>query len=149
MSNALSTYKIPDIYSVPKKVEIIALETQGDAMAIYRSKAVGEPPLMYGIGAYFSILDAMEAANKTKDFEIVSISVDKPKNYKRWQEAIIHDKSTWTQVLDSTKTYPLKYGITGYPTLMLIDPDGNGIIRIIGYHEEGALRRILEKYVRM
>ena len=85
--------------------------------------------------------------NKTKDFEIISISVDKPKNYKRWQEAIVHDGSPWTQVLDSTKTYPLKYGITGYPTLILIDPEGNGVKKLIGYREEGALRRILEKYV--
>lgn len=63
-SNALSTYKIPDIFSVPKKVEIIPLETSGNQMAIYRSKAVGEPPLMYGIGTYFAIQNAIESFNK-------------------------------------------------------------------------------------
>jgi xanthine dehydrogenase large subunit len=26
-----------------------------------RSKAIGEPPLMYGIGAYFALLDAIRA----------------------------------------------------------------------------------------
>jgi len=64
LSNALSTYKIPDIFSVPKKVEIIPLETSGNQMAIYRSKAVGEPPLMYGIGTYFAIQNAIGSFNK-------------------------------------------------------------------------------------
>lgn len=64
MSNALSTYKIPDIYSVPKELEIDFLNTNNsDNMAIFKSKAVGEPPLMYGIGAYFAIRDAVRAFN--------------------------------------------------------------------------------------
>jgi xanthine dehydrogenase large subunit len=63
LSNALSTYKIPDIFSVPKYVEVIPLETDGDDMAILKSKAVGEPPLMYGIGAYFALQNAIKAFN--------------------------------------------------------------------------------------
>lgn len=63
LSNALSTYKIPDIYSVPKEVVIKALETDGHPLAIKNSKAVGEPPLMYGIGAYFAIQNAIRAFN--------------------------------------------------------------------------------------
>lgn len=59
-SNALSTYKIPDIYSVPKEIDIIPLETARENLAIFNSKAVGEPPLMYGIGAYFAIRDAVK-----------------------------------------------------------------------------------------
>ena len=60
-SNALSTYKIPDIYSIPKEIDIIPLETARKNLAIFNSKAVGEPPLMYGIGAYFAIRDAVNA----------------------------------------------------------------------------------------
>ncbi|MBT6413139.1 MAG: molybdopterin-dependent oxidoreductase, partial [Candidatus Marinimicrobia bacterium] len=63
LSNSLSTYKIPDIYSVPKDVIIEPLETEGNDMAILKSKAVGEPPLMYGIGAYFAIENAVRAFN--------------------------------------------------------------------------------------
>jgi len=63
LSNSLSTYKIPDIYSVPKDVVIEPLETEGNEMAILKSKAVGEPPLMYGIGAYFAIENAVRAFN--------------------------------------------------------------------------------------
>ena len=62
-SNALSTYKIPDIYSVPKTIEFVPLETTRENLAIFNSKAVGEPPLMYGIGAYFAIRSAVRAFN--------------------------------------------------------------------------------------
>ncbi|MBL7940036.1 MAG: molybdopterin-dependent oxidoreductase [Flavobacteriales bacterium] len=61
LSNALSTYKVPDIHSVPKEIAIEALPTDGHPLAIRRSKAVGEPPLMYGIGVYFAIQNAIKA----------------------------------------------------------------------------------------
>lgn len=63
MSNALSTYKVPDIYSVPKEITIHPLATPGAELAVFRSKAVGEPPLMYGIGAYFAVRDAVLSFN--------------------------------------------------------------------------------------
>lgn len=61
LSNALSTYKVPDIYAVPKQIEIHALDVPPHELAILGSKAVGEPPLMYGIGAYFSLRNAIRA----------------------------------------------------------------------------------------
>jgi xanthine dehydrogenase large subunit len=67
-SNALSTYKVPDIYSVPKEIVIDFLQTPNDNLAIFRSKAVGEPPLMYGIGAYFALRNAVRAFNKNGHF---------------------------------------------------------------------------------
>ncbi|MFK5889249.1 MAG: molybdopterin-dependent oxidoreductase [Flavobacteriaceae bacterium] len=63
LSNALSTYKVPDVYAMPKIVEVKALESKGHDMAILKSKAVGEPPLMYGIGTYFAIQNAIKAFN--------------------------------------------------------------------------------------
>ena len=63
ISNALSTYKVPDIYSVPKEIIIRHLETIGPELAIKKSKAVGEPPLMYGLGAYFAIRKAVKSFN--------------------------------------------------------------------------------------
>jgi len=62
-SNSLSTYKVPDIYSAPKEILIHFLETQKDNLAIFNSKAVGEPPLMYGIGGYFALRNAIMAFN--------------------------------------------------------------------------------------
>lgn len=69
LSNALSTYKIPDIFSVPKDVGVIPVETKGHELAILKSKAVGEPPLMYGIGAYFAIQNAIKAFNPNYDLK--------------------------------------------------------------------------------
>ncbi len=63
LSNSLSTYKVPDIYSAPKAIECHALETVGPELAILKSKAVGEPPFMYGIGAFFAIQNAIETFN--------------------------------------------------------------------------------------
>ncbi len=63
LSNTLSSYKVPDIFSVPKKIDILPLETKGNEMAILKSKAVGEPPLMYGIGIYFALENAIKAFN--------------------------------------------------------------------------------------
>jgi xanthine dehydrogenase large subunit len=59
----LASYKIPDIYFAPREVEIVPLESKPDALALLGSKAVGEPPLMYGIGSYFAILMAMREFN--------------------------------------------------------------------------------------
>ena len=53
LTDSLSTYKVPDIYSAPEVLDCHALETEGPEPAIFKSKAMGEPPFMYGIGAYF------------------------------------------------------------------------------------------------
>lgn len=71
-SNALSTYKVPDVFSAPKTVEIMPLKTLGNEMAILKSKAVGEPPLMYGIGAYFAIQDAVKQFNTKMELKFHS-----------------------------------------------------------------------------
>ena len=69
LSSTLSTYKIPDIYSVPKEIIINAAQSEGTDMAILKSKAVGEPPLMYGIGTYFAIAQAVRAFNPKAKLE--------------------------------------------------------------------------------
>jgi len=63
LSNTLSTYKIPDVFSIAQEINVQPLETDGNDMAIFKSKAVGEPPLMYGIGVYFALANAIKAYN--------------------------------------------------------------------------------------
>lgn len=72
LADSLSKYKVPDIYSVPKIVEIVPLKTQGSELAILKSKAVGEPPFMYGIGAYFALQNAVKAFNPNYKIEFNS-----------------------------------------------------------------------------
>ncbi len=62
-SKALSTYKVPDLYSAPKSIQIVPLDGRGSDKAILKSKAVGEPPFIYGIGSFFAIQDAISVFN--------------------------------------------------------------------------------------
>ncbi len=77
-TNALSTYKVPDIYSPPKEIAIHFLETKNNNLAIFNSKAVGEPPLMYGIGAYFALRNAIKAFNPS-----AKISFESPMTHEK------------------------------------------------------------------
>ena len=61
LTDALSTYKIPDIHAVPKEMKIHFLENASNPFGPKNSKAIGEPPLMYGIGVYFALMNAMRA----------------------------------------------------------------------------------------
>lgn len=63
LTDSLSTYKVPDIYSTPGVMTCKALETTGPEHAIFKSKAVGEPPFMYGIGAFFALQNAVREFN--------------------------------------------------------------------------------------
>jgi xanthine dehydrogenase large subunit len=67
LTDNTSTYKIPDIKSTPGIVNVHFLEDADNPKAVMSSKAIGEPPFMYGIGAYFAILDAMKAARPDKE----------------------------------------------------------------------------------
>jgi xanthine dehydrogenase large subunit len=59
-SDTLTTYKIPDILGAPS-LEIVLSERDNDK-AVMGSKAVGEPPFIYGLGAFFALLDALRTA---------------------------------------------------------------------------------------
>ena len=63
LTDALSTYKVPDIHAVPKEIKIHFLENVPNPFGPNKSKAIGEPPFMYGIGAYFALAYAMKAFN--------------------------------------------------------------------------------------
>ena len=62
LTDLLSTYKVPDIYFAPEIMDVRFLNEPNPA-GIFNSKAIGEPPLMYGIGAFFAILNAVKTFN--------------------------------------------------------------------------------------
>ena len=68
-TNSLASYKLPDIYTAPKVVQIEPLGVSGPPRAIFGSKAVGEPPLCYGISTYFAVQDAIRAFNPDATLE--------------------------------------------------------------------------------
>ncbi len=68
MSHALATYKVPDVYFMPDDLQVKFLEDSESELGPFGSKAVGEPPLMYGIGAFFALRHAMRAFRPDLDF---------------------------------------------------------------------------------
>jgi xanthine dehydrogenase large subunit len=60
LTDSLTTYKVPDIHFSPKEIQICFLENAENPMGLMNSKAIGEPPLMYGIGIYFALMNAMK-----------------------------------------------------------------------------------------
>jgi xanthine dehydrogenase large subunit len=62
LSDTLSTYKLPDIRFMPPRLEVEFLADAPNPKAVMRSKAIGEPPFLYGIAGYFAVLDALRAA---------------------------------------------------------------------------------------
>ena len=67
-SDSLATYKVPDSYFMPDDIQIKLLENVAPPAGPYGSKGVGEPPFMYGIGAFFAIRYAMKAFGKSSKF---------------------------------------------------------------------------------
>ncbi|MFA5833283.1 MAG: molybdopterin cofactor-binding domain-containing protein [Bacteroidota bacterium] len=72
ITDALSTYKVPDIHFAPKEMNISFLDNSENPFAPFNSKAIGEPPLMYGIGAYFALCNAVKAFNPNSMFPAIA-----------------------------------------------------------------------------
>ena len=63
-THAPSTYKIPVASDVPEDFHVALWESKGNREAtVYRSKAVGEPPLMLAISVFSAIVDAIAGLN--------------------------------------------------------------------------------------
>jgi xanthine dehydrogenase large subunit len=61
-THAPSTYKIPACSDRPSVFNVALWQGSNRAETVYRSKAVGEPPLMLGISAFLALSDAVAAA---------------------------------------------------------------------------------------
>ena len=72
MSSALATYKVPDAFFMPDDIQVEFLADADEEMGPFGSKAVGEPPLMYGIGVFFAIRHAMQAFRPDADLKFAS-----------------------------------------------------------------------------
>ncbi|MCX7560971.1 xanthine dehydrogenase molybdopterin binding subunit [Sulfitobacter sp. F26204] len=60
-THAPSTYKIPACSDRPDIFNVALWDQPNPAQTVYRSKAVGEPPLMLGISAFLALSDAISA----------------------------------------------------------------------------------------
>jgi len=61
LTNTPSTYKIPNIKDLSEEMHIETIETQTKHSSVKSSKAIGEPPFIYGESVYFAIKHAIES----------------------------------------------------------------------------------------
>ncbi|HYR26546.1 MAG TPA: xanthine dehydrogenase molybdopterin binding subunit [Aquabacterium sp.] len=59
MTHAPSTYKIPTANDCPADLRVKLFANANTEDTVYRSKAVGEPPLLLGFSVFFAIKDAL------------------------------------------------------------------------------------------
>lgn len=72
LSKALASYKVPDADFLPEKLEIELIEDTPSEAGPYGTKAVGEPPLMYGIGVYFALRHALRSFRPDAELPFVT-----------------------------------------------------------------------------
>ena len=73
LSHAPSTYKIPCASDAPEQFKVTLWDGANREDTIYRSKAVGEPPLMLAISVFAAIADAIHSVNPS-----VPVPLDAP-----------------------------------------------------------------------
>jgi xanthine dehydrogenase large subunit len=66
LTHGPSTYKIPVASDVPEHFKVSFFDGQNVKPTPFRSKAVGEPPLMLALSAYFALRDAVSASAEHK-----------------------------------------------------------------------------------
>ena len=62
LTHGPSTYKIPVAGDIPEHFEVSLFDNQNLKPTPFKSKAVGEPPLMLGLSAFFALRDAVGAS---------------------------------------------------------------------------------------
>jgi len=66
LSCSPTTYKIPAITDVPEQFTVRFLDNPHNDVSLYRSKAVGEPPLLLGISVWLAAKNAIACAGETR-----------------------------------------------------------------------------------
>jgi thiol-disulfide isomerase/thioredoxin len=92
-------------------------------------------------------LKKMNSLYKDK-LAIISFSTDLSKQV--WYKTVLRDRPSWLSLWDGRGTFArpvLKYGVTGYPTFTLIDPDGK-IAWIGAGYGDGMFSDLLPKYIK-
>ena len=74
LTHGPSTYKIPVASDVPEHFKVSLFAGRNVKPTPYRSKAVGEPPLMLALSAYFALRDAVSACAQHQ----VELQMDAP-----------------------------------------------------------------------
>lgn len=104
----------------------------------------------WSMACYPCLLSAPEmrevSVKYKNELNIIGINLDSRKNF--WEEATKRDSITWINLSDGKGVFGgayHTYGINGFPTYILIDPQGIIVERWMGY-ETGIFNSKLSKY---
>ena len=73
----VNAYKVPDIKFCPQHFDVTLLKDSSNPYAVCNSKAIGEPPFVHGLGAYFALLQALRSVHKDKPAPSLPITPEK------------------------------------------------------------------------
>ena len=90
LSYSPTTYKIPSIGDLPGEFSLRFLDNPNNEISLYRSKAVGEPPLLLGLSVWLAARDAIRSISPNR----IAPSLAIPATGERMLLAISDLKST-------------------------------------------------------
>ncbi len=70
LSAGPTTYKIPNVTDLPRVLNVNFIDNPKHQKNVYRSKAVGEPPLMLGLAVWLAAWHALSFVNRHKRVEL-------------------------------------------------------------------------------
>jgi xanthine dehydrogenase large subunit len=73
----VNAYKVPDIKFVPERFGVTLLKDSSNPFAVCNSKAIGEPPFIHGLGAYFAIVEALRSVRRDKAAPSLPVTPEK------------------------------------------------------------------------
>jgi len=62
-----STYKIPTVRDIPDNLHLRVVPSANEEASVFGSKAVGEPPFIYGMSVWFAIRAALNAGGAVRE----------------------------------------------------------------------------------
>ena len=84
---------------------------------------------------------------KGKNFVILSVSIDRPKDKDSWLDTIKMEGMVWYNVWDSENKAANSYGVSSIPAPFLIDPEGNLLAQGDNLRTNELLKT-LKKYIK-
>jgi xanthine dehydrogenase large subunit len=97
LTHAPSTYKIPCASDVPADFRVALFDGVNREDTIYRSKAVGEPPLMLAISVFAAIADAIHSLAPGRPVPLDAPAT--PESILRTIESVGQHSERWTGVI--------------------------------------------------
>ncbi|KAK3608839.1 hypothetical protein CHS0354_006880 [Potamilus streckersoni] len=125
LTHAPSTYKIPTCRDIPPIFNVDFYHKPNAKDTIFKSKAVGEPPFMLGMSAFFALKDAVGSFAAPGE----DVILDAPATPERVLMEIERLKSVHQNALKPAELYRLYTGAEPFITVTVIETSGSAPCR--------------------